>query len=259
MRSIWSGSINFGLVNIPVKLYSAVQPKEGLDLDMLHAEDHSPIKYARICREDGEEVPWDEIVKGYEYRDGDYVVLSKKDLEAADPEKTHSLDIQQFVEEDEIDSRYFEKPYYLEPGKGADKAYALLRQALQQSGRLALVKYVLRDREHIGVLKPFGRAIMLLQMRYQTDLREAGNLKFPTDKGVSKAELEMAEALVKQQTKPFAAEDFHDTYLEEVEEMIKEKVKGKKPASHHKAPASAKSQDLMSALKASLEGTKSGK
>jgi DNA end-binding protein Ku len=226
MRSIWSGSINFGLINIPVKMFSGTQPKQGLDLDMLHAEDKSPIRYARVCREDGEEVPWDEIVKGYEYRDGDYVILTKSDFEKADPEESHSLDIQQFVDEEEIDVRFFEKPYYLEPGKGAEKAYALLREALHKSKKLALVKFVMRDREHIGAIKPIGRALVLMQMRFQSDLRDAGDLKFPTDRSISKAELEMATELIDQQTKPFAAEDFHDTYTEKVEEIIEKSTKG---------------------------------
>ncbi len=253
MRSIWSGSISFGLINIPIKMFSGVQYQQGLDLDMLHAEDHSPIRYAKICREDGKEVPWDEVVKGYEYREGDYVILTKEDFEKADQEKTNSLDIQQFVTEEEIDIRYFEKPYYLEPSKGADKAYALLREALHKAGRLALVKFVMRGREHIGTIKPIGRALVLLQMRYMSDLRESADLKFPSDKSVTKAELEMAMELIDQQTKPFAPEDFHDTYTEELEEVIEEKAKGKKPKARGKQPQETKTKDLMAALKASME------
>lgn len=253
MRALWSGSISFGLINIPVRMFSGSRTHEGIDLDMLHAEDHSPIRYAKVCREDGEEVPWDEIVKGYEYRDGDYVVLTKADFEKADIKKTKTIDIQQFVEESEIDGRFFEKPYYLEPDEGAHKAYALLRQSLQKSKRVALVKFVIREREHIGIIKPVGRALMLIQMRYLADLRDSADLKFPTDKGVTNAELEMAEQLIKQQTKPFAPEDFHDTYTEELEEIIKAKAKGKKPKPQGKAPKQTEAKDLMAALKASLE------
>lgn len=253
MRPIWTGSISFGLVNIPVRLFSGVHPREGLDLDMLHKEDNGPIRYARICRKDGEEVPWDDIVKGYEYREGDYVVLTKKDLEKADARKTQTIDIQQFVEEGEIDIRYFEKPYYLEPVKGGEKAYALLHGALEESNKLALTKYVIHEREHLGVIQPVGRALVLNQMRFPTDIREATNLKFPTGKEVTAKELDVAMKLIRQETKHFVPEDFRDTYTEELEEMIKAKTKGKKMPSKGRAPKDTSAHDLMSALKASLK------
>jgi DNA end-binding protein Ku len=256
MRPLWNGSISFGLVNIPVRLYSGVSPREGIDLDMLHKDDHSPIRFARICRKDGEEVPWNDIVKGYEYRDGDYVVLTKKELEAIDAKKTQTIDILQFVDESDVDIRYFEKPYYLEVVKGGEKAYALLRAALQKSSKLALAKFVLHEREHVAVIKPVGRALVLNQMRFPTDVREPGELHFPTDKEVTDKEVEMALKLVKQETRPFIPEDLHDTYTEELEEMIKDKTKGKKipkPTPHTKAPKETSAKDLMSALKASLK------
>lgn len=254
MRPIWNGSISFGLINIPVRMYSGSNPRQGIDLDMLHKDDHAPIRYARICRKDGEEIPWNDIVKGYEYQDGDYVVLTKKDMESIDVKKTQTIDIQQFVDEDEIDVRYFEKPYYLEVVKGGDKAYALLRAALQKSSKLALAKFVLHEREHVAVIKPVGRALVLNQMRYPSDLREPGELNLPTDKELTDKEVEMALKLVKQETKPFIAEDLHDTYTDELEEMIKAKTKGKKPkpVSDH-APKETSAKDLMSALKASLK------
>jgi DNA end-binding protein Ku len=239
-----------------VRMFSGSSPREGIDLDMLHKADHAPIRYryARICRKDGEEVPWDDIVKGYEYRDGDYLVLSKKELESIDVKKRQTIDIQQFVNEADVDIRYFEKPYYLEVVKGGEKAYALLREALQKSGKLALAKFVLHEREHIAVIKPVGRALVLNQMRYPTDLREPGELNFPTDKDVSNKELEMALKLIKQATKPFIPEDFHDTYTEELEEMIKAKAKGKKAPKVTKTKTKETSaKDLMSALKASLK------
>src|SRR5215203_2749992 len=192
MRPLWNGSISFGLVNIPVRLYSGTNPREGIDLDMLHKDDNSPIRYARICRKDGEEVAWNDIVKGYEYREGDYVVLTKKDMEGIDAKKTQTLDIMQFVDQDAVDIRYFEKPYYLEPVKGGEKAYALLRAALEKSGKLALATFVMHQREHIGVIKPNGRGLVLNQMRFPTDLREPAELTFPTDRDVTEKELEMA-------------------------------------------------------------------
>lgn len=255
MRPIWNGSVSFGLVNIPVRLYSAVNPREGIDLDMLHKADHAPIRYARICRKDGEEVPWDDIVKGYEYRDGDYIVLSQKELDEFEAKKSQTIDIQQFVDEPDIDARYFEKPYYLEVVKGGEKAYALLHAALQKSGKLALAKFVMHEREHIAVIKPVGRALVLNQLRYPTDLREPTDLHLPAAKDLTAKELDMALKLVKQETKPFIAEDLHDTYTEELEELIKEKVKGKKPrkTTHDRHPAKTSAKDLMAALKASLK------
>lgn len=255
MRAIWNGSISFGLINIPVHMYSGVNPHEGIDLDMLHKDDHAPIRYARICRRDGEEIPWNDIVKGYEYQDGDYVVLTKKELESIDAKKTQTIDILQFVNEDDIDIRYFEKPYYLEVVKGGEKAYALLHAALHKSGKLALTKFVLHEREHVAVIKPVGRALVLNQMRFPSDLREPGELHFPSGQDVTNKELEMALKLVKQETKPFIPEDLRDTYTEELEEMIKAKTKGKRPktagAKSHREPAT---KDLMAALKASLKG-----
>jgi DNA end-binding protein Ku len=254
MRPIWNGSISFGLVNIPVRLYSGSNPHEGIDLGMLHKDDHAPIRYARICRKDGEEIPWNDIVKGYEYREGDYVVLSKKELASIDAKKTQTIDIQQFVAQDDIDIRYFEKPYYLEPVKGGEKAYALLRGSLQKSGKLAVAKFVLHEREHVAAIKPVGRALVLNQMRFPSDLREPDALHFPTDRDVTEKELEMALKLIKQETKPFIAEDLHDTYTEELEQMIKDKTKGKKPSKAQTQPTEkASTKDLMSALKASLK------
>lgn len=251
MRPIWTGSISFGLVNIPVRLFSGVNPREGIDLDMLHKDDKSPIRFARICRKDGEEVPWDDIVKGYEYQDGDYVVLSQKELDELEPEKTQTIDIQQFVREGEIDVRYFEKPYYLEPIKGGEKAYQLLHSALEQTGKLALAKFVIHQRQHLGAIQPVGRALVLNQMRFPTDLRQGTNLNLP-DGTIPKEEVKVAIKLIDQETRHFVPEDFRDTYTEELEELIKAKSKGQKPVKrsvHHETS----SKDLMSALKASLK------
>lgn len=253
MRPVWNGSISFGLVNIPVRMYSGANPREGIDLDMLHKEDGGRIRYARICRKDGEEVAWDDIVKGYEYRDGDYIELSQKDLDRLDAKKTQTIDIQQFVDAGDIDIRYFEKPYYLEPVKGGAKAYALLHKALEISNKSGLAKFVMHEREHLGAITPVGKALVLNQMRFPTDLREGSDLELPSDKEVSAKELDMALKIVRQETKPFIPEDFHDTYTEELEELIKDKTKGKKPAKSTRAPEHTSSKDLMSALKASLK------
>lgn len=220
---------------------------------MLHKDDHAPIRYARICREDGEEIPWNDIVKGYEYRDGDYVVLTKADFEKADTHHTKTIDIQQFVNEPEIDIRYYDKPYYLEPENGAEKAYVLLREALEHSSKVALVKFVLHEREHLGVIKPVGQALVLNQLRWPTDIREGTSLKIPGEQKVATAELKMALQLISQETKPFAPEDYQDTYTDNLEKIIASKTKGKKVKLPAQKVEKTHAKDLMAALKASLD------
>jgi DNA end-binding protein Ku len=181
-------------------------------------------------------------------------VLTQKELDSIDVKKTQTVDILQFVDEAAIDIRYFEKPYYLEAIKGGEKAYALLRMALQKSGKAALARFVLHQREHVAIIKPIGRVLILEQMRFPTDLREPGEIHLPTDKDVTEKEIEMALKLIRQETQAFIAEDLHDTYTEELEEMIEDKTKGKKTKTvknHDAGPTSAK--DLMTALKASLK------
>jgi DNA end-binding protein Ku len=255
MRAIWSGAISFGLINIPVKLYSGSESREGIDLRMLHKHDEAPIRYAKICTKEDKEVPFDEIVKGYEYAKGEFVILSDEDFEHTDAKKTSTIDIVEFTEEDQIDARYLEKPYYLEPQKGADKPYMLLREALKKSKKLAVARFVLRQREHLAVIKPVGQVLVLNQMRFPADLRSPGGLKLPTSE-IEEGELKMALALVDQLTEPFIPEDFHDTYTEELEAAIEAKVKGKPVPTGGKAASSAPTQDLMAALKASLESAK---
>lgn len=253
MRPLWKGSISFGLVSIPIRMFSAAEDRQGIDFDLLHKTDKGQIRYARICKKDGEEVAWADIVKGYQYSEGQYVVINEKEWEEIAAEKSSTIDIQQFVKSGDIDVRYFEKPYYLEPVKGGEKAYALLRAALQKTGMAALAKYVTHEREHLGVLTPVGRALVLTQMRFPSELRTGSGLTFPTDKEVSPRELEVALKLIKQESKPFIPEDYHDTYTEELEDIIKAKVKGKKPtAKKRHVRHDTTAEDLMSALKASL-------
>lgn len=256
MRALWSGSLSFGLINVPVKLYSGSESRGGIDLHMLHKKDLSPIRYSKVCRKDGEEIPFKDIVKGYEYQEGDYVVIEDEDFEKANAEKTNTIDITTFTDESEIDVRYFEKPYYLEPTKGAEKTYALLREALKQSHKIAVAKFVLRNREHLAAVKPVGAALVLNQMRFTNEIRESSDLKLPDAKAASKGEVDMALKLIDQLSGPFIPEDYHDTYTEELEEIIEEKVEGKQPKKKGKAPVKTASKDLMAALKASLEETK---
>ena len=253
MRAIWNGAISFGLINIPVKLYSGAESRDGIDLHMLHEKDKSPIRYAKICKEEDKEVPFDEIVKGYEYAKGEFVVITDDDFEAADAKKTTTIDIVEFADENQIDVRYLEKPYYMEPQKGADKPYALLREALRKKNRLAVATFVLRQREHLALIKTVGSVLVLNQMRYPSDLRSPGGLKLPAKNAATDRELDMALKLVDQLTQPFVPEDFHDTYTEELQARIEAKVKGKPEPKGTDKASSKPTADLMAALKASLE------
>ncbi len=256
MRAIWTGSISFGLINIPVKLYSGTEIRGGIDLRMLHKKDLSPIRYARICRQDGKEIPFEEIVKGYEWREGDYIVLEDSDFAKADAKRSTTIDIKLFCYATDIDLRYFQTPYFLEPAKGSDKPYALLRDSLAKSGKLAIAKFVLRNREHLAAIIPVDKALVLQQMHFTNELRSPAGLKLPAAGDSAKAEVDLAMKLIDQLTGPFIPEDFHDTYTEELEKIIEEKAKGKPIKARGKEPVATKTVDLMATLKASLEKQK---
>lgn len=251
MRSIWSGAISFGLVNIPIRLYSATG-SEDLDFDMLDKKNLSPIRYARISLADGKEVEYKDIVKGYEYEKGSYIVLTDKDFEKASPEKTKTIDITDFVKEEEIDSVYFEKSYYLEPDKGAAKAYILLREALLQSNKVGIAEYMIRNRVRLGALKVSGNLIILNQLRYHSEIRDASALKVP-DQNVSDKEIDMAVKLIAQLTKKFKPENYKDNYIEELKKIIEAKAQGKEIRVSAHAEQPTKVKDLMSVLKESLK------
>ena len=252
MRAMWSGSISFGLVNIPVKLFSGSQ-SNSLDLDMLRKSDLCPIKYLRVCKNDSTEVPYEEIVKGYEYSDGEYIVLTDKDFETASVEKTHLIDILDFVQESEIDTRYFEKPYYLEPDKTGQKAYALLREALKRSGKVGVATYVLRNRGNIGIVKPLDDLLILNAIRYRDEVRDASDLKLPSSENLREQEVALALTLIDQLTVKFDADKYHDTYIEDLKRIIDEKAQGRQPKPVGKEPQPTKVQDMMALLKESLK------
>lgn len=258
MRAIWSGSINFGLVNIPVKLFSGAESST-LDLDMLHKQDLGPIKYKRVCQYDNQEVPFKDIVKGFEYTNGEYVVLTEQDFEAASAEKTHTIDILDFVDEKEIDSRYFEKPYYLEPVKTGIKPYALLRQALQESKKVGVATFVLRNRGNIGIVKALDKVIVLNQMRYSQELRNFNDLNLPSTENVRKEEMDLALLLIKQYSSSFDPFKYRDTYQDELKRIIEEKAKGHeiKPVAKEAQPSRV--VDMMALLKESLKKKKEQK
>ena len=252
MRAIWSGSISFGLVNIPVKLYSGSESST-LELDMLRKKDLCPIKYLRVCKTDGKEVPYDEIVKGYEYSDGEYVVLTDKDFENASQEKTHLIDILDFVDEREIDTRYFEKPYYLEPDKTGPKAYALLREALKKSGKVGIASYVLRNRGSLGVVKALDDLLVLNEIRFQDEIRNPSVLKLPSGENLRAQEVELALSLIDQLTTRFEPAKYRDAYLDDLKKVIEEKAQGKEPKPAEKPAKPGKVVDMMELLKESLK------
>ncbi|GAB4231042.1 MAG: hypothetical protein Tsb0021_09290 [Chlamydiales bacterium] len=260
MRSIWSGTLSFGLVNIPIQLYSGSQ-SSNVDLTMLHDKDLSPIRYAKICKLEDKEVPHKEIVKGYEYKQGEYVTISDEDFEDIAWEKKDTIDIQFFMNEGSVDTVYFDKPYFLEPGKGGAKAYTLLREALKKSKKVALVQYVLRNRIHYGVLKIFEDALLINQLRFKSEIRSSKELSIPEKSSISKKELEMALQLVEQLVDTFQPEKYEDTYAHDLESVIQAKLKGKKAVSRKKKKKreEIETKDLMEKLKESLLEKNSGK
>ncbi len=252
MRSLWKGSISFGLVNIPVKMYVATHERE-YKFVMLHKKDLSQIRYARICKTEDKEVPWNEIVKGYEYEPGEYVVMNDEDFKKANLTKSKTIEILDFVKEEEIDTLYYSKPYFLEPEKNADKPYVLLREALKKSKKVGIAKFVIHNREHMAVIKPYENAIILNELRYSDEVILPKELNFPENEKVAPKELEVALKLVDQLTAHFNPKKYKDTYNEEIKEIIKQKAKGKKVHPKGKEPKPSKVQDIMSLLKASLE------
>ncbi|WP_217602780.1 Ku protein [Chitinophaga sp. GbtcB8] len=251
MRSIWSGSIGFGLVNIPVKLYSAVQDSR-LDLDMLDKKNHARIKFQRINEDTGKEVPWEQIVKGYLYND-EYVILEDEDFEEASPKKSKIIEIEAFVMEEEIDDIYFETPYFIEPDKAGIKAYELLLKTLQKTKKTGLSRFVLRSKEHLAVVRARDNYLLLQQLRFEQELRSPEELTLPDARTkVSKKELDMAEALVKQYSTKFDISQYKDEYTAELMKIIKAKASGKRRTVKKMKVVHTKSTDLFSQLKASL-------
>lgn len=251
MRAIWTGAIGFGLVNIPVKIFSATQESR-LDLDMLDKRGHAPIKYARINSNTGKEVEWADIVKGYRV-DDKYVVLTDADFEKASPEKSRIIGIEEFADVGLIDAMYYETPYYLEPAKGGEKAYVLLREALKQSGKVAIGRFVMRNREALCVLRGVDDMLLLQKLRFPEEIRSYDELDIPGNIAVKPAELKMAQALITQLTpKKPSLEKYKDTYDAALMKIIQAKAKGKKVAAPQIKIVHSKSKDLMEQLKASL-------
>ncbi|OQP52542.1 Ku protein [Niastella yeongjuensis] len=249
MRAIWTGAIGFGLVNIPIKIYSAVEASE-LDLDMLDKKDHSNIHFQRVNAKTGKEVAWENIVRGYKLN-GQYVVLTDEDFQKVRPEKNKLINIAEFVDETEIDTMYYENPYYLAPDKSGVKAYNLLRDALEETGKVGLGTYVLRNKESIGVIKPHEDALVLNKIRFGEEIRDTAGLGIKATKS-KPAELKMAIALINQLTGEFDITHFKDTYSADLLKLIKDKAKGRKIQVPQMRVVHSRSKDLMEQLKASI-------
>lgn len=254
MATIWKGSLTFGLVNIPVQLQPAVRA-DHISFRLLHEEDMSPVKYERVCQADGEPVPWNEIVKGYEYAKGKFVVLSDDDFKAAALESSKTIDILDFVQEPEIDPRFFETPYFLVPVKGGEKPYALLREAIRTAKAVGIGKIILRQTQHLAGVKVVGEALVLELMRFATELVDASAYTFPEASIVRPQELRMAEQLVANLAEPFEPAKYTDDYRANLMKVIRAKMKGQKVQldAPEEESADTKVLDLMARLQASLE------
>lgn len=260
-RALWKGAISFGLIHIPVDLFSAENSNQ-LDLDMLDKRDFSPIGYKRVNKVSGKEVEWKDIVKGYEFEDNQYVVLSEEDVKRANPEATQTINIMAFIEAAEISPVYFEQPYYLTPSKGGDKVYALLRETLKKSNKVAIAQLVIRVKQHLAALIPIGDMIVLNILRYADEIRPMQDYKLPDAKAsknaVSTKEVQMAMALVEGMTEKWNPENFKDTYRDDLMKLIQKRIKSKQTKvldeSKVESPAPASNiVDIMALLKQSID------
>jgi DNA end-binding protein Ku len=260
MRAIWKGHISFGLVNVPVSLYSAEQ-RGDLSFHMIDSRDFARVRYERVNADTGEEVPWDQVVKGYEFDEGSYVVMQQEELAQVAPEASQTVEIDAFVDLSEIDVMYFDKPYYLEPGKKGEKGYALLREVLRESGKVGIARVVIRTRQYIAAMAPRGRALVLTLLRYHQELASPEELNLPADDlakaGVSKAELTLARTLVDSMAKDWDPEEYHDEYREALMAWINRKIDAGEinRVTEASAPPSAlpPTINIMDALKKSVQ------
>jgi DNA end-binding protein Ku len=254
MRSVWKGAITFGLVHIPVELYSATRGHERISFRMLHKRDHSPIKYERVCQKEGKPVPWSEVVKGYEYEKGKFVVLEDEDFKAAAIQSSKSVEILDFVKADEVDPRYFETPYYLLPAKGGEKPYALLREAIRRTNTVGVGKITMRSNsQHLAGVKVVGDALVLALMRFEGELVAVDQFTFPPSDTVRPQELKMAEQLIENLSDSFDPAKYTDEYHDNLQKIIRAKMKGAKISFDEPAePEATTVVDLMARLQESL-------
>ena len=255
-RSLWSGAISFGLVNVPVKMMTAVSPKD-VRFNQLHVKDGSRIQQKRFCAEEGIEIPFDEIVKGYEVRSGQYVVIEPEELDGLDPVATHTIDILEFVDLVQIDPVYFDKPYYLVPDNRAEKPYKLLAEALENTGKVAIAKFVMRTKEYLAAIRSTNGALVISTLLYGDEVVPIESLDVPgLEVELSERELKMAEALIESLTEKFDPERHEDTYREKVMELIRQKDEGEEIVTQPDVEPPTKVEDLMAALEASVQAAR---
>jgi DNA end-binding protein Ku len=259
-KAIWTGSISFGLVNIPIQLHRAVRESRPR-FRLLHAKDKSPVRFERVCEREGRAVSWGDVVKGYEYEKGRFVVLTPEDLKAAALEKTRTLDILNFVTGHEIDDRFFETPYYVVPGKGGERAYAVLREALRQSGKTGVGKIMLREIQHLAALEAIDGALVLTMMRFPDELADLSEFRLPSATEQRPKEIQMAKALIEQLSDKWSPEEYKDEYQANLARVIRAKLRGKTPRLKEEPPdpRQGKVVDLMERLQQSLAGRRSGR
>ncbi len=256
MRSIWNGSISFGLVSIPIKMYSASE--EGrLDLDMLDVNDNARIRYKRVNENTGKEVEWKDIVKGYK-KDDTYIILEDEDFASANMKKSKTIDIEEFVEQNEVSDLLFKKPYFLEPQKEGGKSYNLLRDALQKTKKLGVATFVMRQKENLSLIGVYKEALVLHVIRFADEVRDPSDLKLPSTK-VSKKEVDMALTLIENYSEPFKLDKYKDVYNKQLMKIINNKAAGKKYKVEKVDTTPTQADDLMAKLKASLEKKKKTK
>jgi len=251
-RPIWKGGISVGLVNIPVSLYAASETSEEIGFRQLHRKDLAPIQYRRVCSAEGAEVPWGEIVKGYEYDKGQFVLISDEDLAKARVEATQAIDVRDFVPADAIPWTFFENAYYVEPAKQGFRAYALLREALKESGRVGIGTIVLRQREHLTALRPTEDVLVLAMMRFAQELRSPDTLSLPRGTAVDPREMTLARQLIDTLAADWKPEQYRDTYTDVLRGAIQQKIEGKEITAPAAKPR-AEVVDLMEALRRSVE------
>ncbi|HWL54913.1 MAG TPA: Ku protein [Chthoniobacteraceae bacterium] len=258
MRAIWKGSISFGLVHIPIALYPATR-REELKFRLLRKSDLSPVNYKRVAESDGKEVPWEEIVKGYEYEKGKFVVLKDEDFQRVDIEATKTVDILSFVTQEEVNPLFFYKPYYMEAQKGGDRPYVLLRDALRGTGKIGIAKVVIRTRQHLAAVKPQDDSLMLELMHFPSELLATSEFKQPKDTGTNQKEMSMARTLIETMSEKWDPEAYKDDYREALEEMIEEKIAGgpaETPQPAARPAGGGKVIDLVAILEQSLNQKK---
>ncbi len=255
MKSIWNGSLSFGLITIPIKMYSASEERK-LDLDMLDSKDHSRIRYKRVNENTGEEVEWGDIVKGYKKNDH-YVILEKEDFEKANMKKSKTIDIEAFIEKSEVEDVLFKKPYFLEPQKESGKSYNLLRDALKKTNKVGVATFVMRQKENLCLIGVYEEAIVLHVIRFEDEIRDPSELNLPETK-VKKKEVDMALSLIEQYTEEFDFSKYKDLYNDQLMKVIEAKSSGKKTKVKEVKSEPTEAKDLMKQLRASLDQKKNG-